>query len=127
MCHTEAQCAALQEVAQTVSFCVQVIPFLCFRRIFAGIETCLISPEAGVEWQNVDGRGAEHHQVQVVWVDPLVVLLAASLACDALSVRVVLLLRLLWPRKEESASAAILQAVLGRTSLQVEAGLYDPC
>ena len=59
--------------------------------------------------------------------NPLIVFLAPALSSNALRVKIVLLLRLFRPWKEESARAPILEAILVRAVVQIQPGLDCAC
>ena len=82
---------------------IQVIPFLRLRCVFSGVLPCLVSTVSGVEWLHVHGCRRKHSNVQIMRVDPLVILRQPPLKCDALRVFIVALVWLVWPREEEPA------------------------
>ena len=75
----------------------------------------------------MNNRWREHGQIQVVRIDPLIVLHTSTLACNSVHVFIELLMRLSRPRKEKTASGSILQTILSRALVEVELRLYDPC
>ena len=120
VCHAEANSAALQEVVHSVTFRVEVIPLLCLSCVFACIQASVITTMVRVKRENVSASWAEHHQVAIVRVDPLVILLTSALTRNPVHVLVVLLEGLMRPREEEAAGAPILQAIRGGAPMKVE-------
>ena len=57
----------------------------------------------------------------------MVIFYQTPLASYSFCVFIVLLLRLLGPREETAATAAVLQTILWRATVQVELGLDGPC
>ena len=64
---------------------------LRLARILSRVLSCRISSITWVERQDVDGRWREHSQIEVVRVEPLIVVLESALASNALGILVILL------------------------------------
>ena len=87
----------------------------------------LVCASIWIEWREVHSSWRKHGQLQIVRVDPLIVLGEQPLQSDAVGVLIVLLVGLLRPWKEKAARAAVLQAIRWRAAVQVELGLDSAC
>ena len=71
--HAKSNRARFQKIFDAVADSLQVVVLLAFGCVLRGILMGLLRPALRVEWQDVDGGGAEHCELQVVRDDPRIV------------------------------------------------------
>ena len=109
--HAQTHCTTLEPILQSIFRNFEDIPLLRLARVLRGVCPGVISATLWVERHHVDAAGTEHRKVDVVGYDELAIFGKTSLQGHALRVLTVALMRLVRPRKEESALRPIFQAI----------------
>ena len=73
VCHAQAYRPAFKKIFNTVSLRLQIVPFLRLACILPRVLASLVRAVAWIKREHMNGGRAKHREIEVVWVEPLII------------------------------------------------------